>query len=94
MLTHLACEIEEGEILHPVVVVHHLGLVGGVGVEIKKLCHLSLDALLIVIESLVVEQVALLTFARRVTNHTCCASHKDNRLVTATLQMSEHHDTA
>ena len=94
VLAHHACEVEEGEVLHPVVVVHHLGLVGRVGVEVEELSHLSLYALLVVIERFVVEQISLLAFARWVANHTCCATHKDNRLVAATLQMSEHHDAA
>ena len=60
MLADGTCELEEGEVLHPVVVVYHLGSVRLVRVEVKELCHLCLDALLIVIESLCIEEVTLL----------------------------------
>ena len=60
MLADGACELEEGEVLHPVVVVDHLGSIRLVGIEVEELCHLCLDALLIVIESLCIEEVALL----------------------------------
>ena len=63
MLTHLAGKVEEGEVLHPVVVVDHLGLVGRRAVEVKKLGCLLLDGLLIVVERLGVKEIALRTFA-------------------------------
>ena len=92
VLTHLAREVEEGEILHPVVVVHQLGSISILRLEVEELGHLLLDALLVVIECLVVEQVTLLTLARGVANHTRCASHQDDGLVAAALQMAQHHD--
>lgn len=63
VLTHLAGKVEEGEVLHPVVVVDHLGLVGRRAVEVKKLGCLLLDGLLIVVERLGVKEIALRTFA-------------------------------
>ena len=60
VLANLAGEVEEREILHPVVVVHHLGGIGTFGLEVEELSHLSLDALLVVTQCLVVQQVALL----------------------------------
>ena len=36
VLAHLACEVEEGEVLHPVVVVHHLGGVGLLRLEVQE----------------------------------------------------------
>ena len=94
VLTHLAGKVEEGEVLHPVVVVDHLGLVGRRAVEVKKLGCLLLDGLLIVVERLGVKEIALRTFARRIANHTRSASDEKIRLVSTTLQMAQHHDAA
>ena len=60
VLTNLACEIKEGEVLHPVVVVNHLSRIGILALEIQELSHLCLDALLIVAQCLVIEEVTLL----------------------------------
>ena len=94
MLTYSTSEVEECEILHPVVVVYHLCCVRAFSIEVEELSYLLLDAFLIVVESLGIEEVTLLRFARRVTNHTCGAANKDDRLVSATLEMTEHHDAA
>ncbi len=94
MLSHHTGEVKEGEVFHPVVVVHHLGLVRLVAVEIEELGHLLLDALLVVVESLVVEQVALLALARGVADHAGGSAHEDYRLVAAALQVTQHHDAA
>ena len=51
VLAHLASEVEEGEVLHPVVVVNEFCLVGFCAVEVKELRHLLLDGLLVVVES-------------------------------------------
>ena len=93
MLSYLTCEIEEGEVLHPVVVVDHLCTVGSVGIEIEELCHLILYALLIVAECLVVEEVTLLAFSRRVADHTCGTAHQDDWFMSAMLKMAQHHYT-
>ncbi len=44
--------IEEGEVLHPVVVVHQLRLVRLIAIEVEELRYLLLDSFLIMIESL------------------------------------------
>ena len=41
-----------------------------------------------------IEQIALLTLARWVANHTRCAANEQVGLVAAALQMAQHHDTA
>ena len=88
MHAHFACEIKEGEVFHPVVVVDHQRSVCILRFEVEEFSHLFLDALLIVVECLVVEEVTLLTFARGVTNHTRSATHKNNRSVATTLQVT------
>ena len=92
MLTHLTSEIEEGEILHPVVVVYHLSGIGILRLEVEKLGYLFLDALLIVVECLGIEQVSLLTLTRGVANHTGGTTHKDDGFMATTLQVTQHHD--
>ena len=94
MLAHLACEVEEGEVLHPVVVVDELGLVRLIAVEVEELGYLLLDGLLVVIECLRVEQVAFLALARRVANHTCCTAYEEVGLMATTLEVAQHHDAA
>ena len=63
MLAHLAGEVEEGEVLHPVVVVDEFSLIGLCAVEVEELSDLLLDGLLVVVEGLGVEEVALLALA-------------------------------
>ena len=94
VLAHLARKIEESEVLHPVIVIHHLGGVRLLRLEIKEFGHLVLDAFLVVAQSLFVEQVTFLALARWVTNHTRCTAYKNDGLVTAALQVAEHHDAA
>ena len=91
MLAHLACEVEEGEVLHPVVVVYELGLVRLGAVEVEELSHLLLYSLLVMVQSLRIEQIAFLALAGRVSNHTCRTTDKEVWLVSATLQVTQHH---
>ena len=92
MLTYLTSEVEEGEVLHPVVVVDHLCLVGLVAVEVEEFGYLVLDGFLVVVEGGGIEQIALLALARWVSNHTRGTSHEQVGLVAAALQVSQHHD--
>ena len=94
VLAHLAGEVEEGEVLHPVVVVHHFGGIRLLRLEVEELGHLLFDALLVVAQGFFVEQVTFLALARRVANHACCAAHEDDGLVAAALQVAEHHYAA
>ena len=57
-LADLASELEEGKVLHPVVVVDEFGLVWNIGFEVEEFCELVLDALLVVTQGFLVEQVA------------------------------------
>ena len=52
MLSHLTGKVEEGKILHPVIVVYQLCLVGLITIEVEEFRHLLLNCLLIMIESL------------------------------------------
>ena len=63
VLAHLAGEIKEGEVLHPVVVVDHLSGIGVLRLEIEEFRYLLLDTLLIVVKGLCIEQVTLLALA-------------------------------
>ena len=92
VLAHFASEVEEGEVLHPVVVVDELSLVRLCAVEVEELRHLLLDSLLVVVEGSSVEQVALLALARGVANHTGSTAYEQVGLVAAALQMAQHHD--
>ena len=94
MLAYLTGEIKKSEILHPVIVVHHLGSIGLVTFKVQKLSHLLLDALLVVIKSIGIQQVSFLTLTRWITNHTRSTTHQDDGLVATTLEMPKHHDTA
>ena len=93
MLAHLSGKVKEGKVFHPVIVVHHLSGIGLGAFKIKKLCHLLLDALLVMAQCFVVEQVSLLTLSRRVANHSRGAAHQNDGFMTTALQVSEHHNT-
>ena len=90
-LADVADEVQEGEVLHPVVVVDHACGVGGVRVEVEQLGQLPLDGLLVVAQRLLVEQVALLRLARGVANHARGAAHEGQRTVAAQLEVLENH---
>ena len=92
-LANFAGKIEEGEILHPVVVVDQFGLVWCVALKVEEVCELLLDALYIVTQSLFVQQVALLTLAAWVAYHACCTADEGDGLVAAALQVAQHHHT-
>ena len=91
-LTDVACEIEEGEVLHPIVVIYEQGSVRRVAVEVDQLRELSLDSLLIVAQRCLVEQVTLLRLTARVADHTRSTAHQCDRTVAATLKMFQDHN--
>ena len=93
MLTNQTSEVEEGEVLHPVIVVNHLSLVRLVAIKVKELAYLLFNSLLIMVKCFSIKKVTLLTLARRVTNHTSSTTHEEIRFMSATLQMTQHHDT-
>ena len=94
VLSDVAHEVEELIVLHPVVVVDQLGLVGLRTVEVEELADLLLDGLLVVIERVLVEEVALLALARRIADHTRGTADEQIRLMSAALQVTQHHDAA
>ena len=94
VLADLAGEVEEGEVLHPVVVVHEFGRVGRVGVEVEEVRKLLLDTFHVVAEHIFGEEVALGTLARGVANHARGAAHEGEGLVARALEVAEHHHGA
>ena len=94
VLTHFTCKVEEGEVLHPVVVVDHLGSILFLRLEVEELGHLGLDTFLVVAQGFVVQEVAFLRLAAGVANHASCSAHEDDGLVATTLQVAQHHDAA
>ena len=93
MLTHLTGEVQEGEVLHPIVVVDHLCSILVLRLEVKELRHLLLDTLLVVTQGFFVQQVTLLRLTTGVANHTRSTTYEDDGLVTTTLQVAQHHNT-
>ena len=59
VLAYVADEVDEGVVLHPVVVVDEESGVGCVGVEVEEAFELLLDGCYVVVECLLVEEVAL-----------------------------------
>ena len=94
MLTYFTGKIKERKVFHPVIVVDHLCSIFVLRLKIKELGHLLLDTLLVVTQRLFVQQIALLRLTAGVANHTCGTAYEDDGLVTTTLQMAQHHDTA
>ena len=94
MLTYGAGEVEEREVLHPIVVVYQFCVVGSIRLEVEEFAQLLFDTLLVVAQGLFVEQVALLRFARGVANHTGSTPDQGQRFVAAALEMSQHHHAA
>ena len=93
MLTYLTGEIKESKVLHPVVIVHQFGFVRSIALKVKELSQLFLDTSHIVTQCFFSQQITFLRFAGRVTNHTGRTAHQCQRLVTATLEMTQHHHT-
>ena len=91
-LSDIAGEVDEGVVLHPVVVVHQLGLVGSVALEIQEAGELGLDALHVVGQGGFVQQVALGALHGRVADHAGGAAHQGERLVAAGLEVLQDHD--
>ena len=92
VLTDIANKVEEGITLHPIVVVDEFGTVGSVGLKVEKARELLLDATDVVRQSLLIEQIALLTLTGGVANHTRSTANKRERLMTTILQVAQHHD--
>ena len=91
MLTHVADEVEEEVILHPVVVVEDFGTVDGV-VEIEEALQLMPDALDVMLYFFDREEFALLGLERGVANHAGSTADNGERLVACHLEMLEEHD--
>ena len=94
MLSYLTGEVEEADVLHPVVVVHEFGSVGSIALEIEEAAKLFFDSLLVMTQCGFVEKVALGRFAGGVADHTGGAAHEGDGFMTATLEMTQHHHSA
>ena len=93
MLSYISDKLQEREVLHPIIIVHKQSGIRLAGIKIQKLCQLGLNSLLVMPQSLLIQEFALLTLHRRVANHTGCSAHKRNRLMPAGLKMLKHHNT-
>ena len=91
MLADVTDEVDERVVLHPVVIVHEFGLVRRVGLEIQEAGQLGLEAGDVVGEGLLVQEVALRRFHRRVADHAGGSAHQGEGLVAAALEMLEDH---
>ena len=94
MLAHLAGEVQEGEVLHPVIVVHQFGVVGRVRIEVQELGQLFLHAGNVALQGFLVQQVTLLRLAGGVANHARGTADERQRLVSATLEVAQDHHAA
>ena len=94
MFSDLAREVEEGYILHPVIIVDKLRAVGCVALEVEELGELFLDSLLVVAQGRLVEEVAFGAFPGGIADHSCGASYERQGLMAAALEMAEHHHSA
>ena len=92
MLADVADEAEEAVVLHPVVVIHQHGSVGGIAIEVEELRQLLLDASLVVAERLFVEEVTLGGLHRGVTNHPRSTADEGDRAMACQLEVAQHHD--
>ena len=91
VLADVADEAQEGEILHPVIVVHHDGVVRSIAVKVQELGQLLADALLVVTQGLLVDELALLRLHRGVTDHARGTTDQGYGTMSGTLQVLEHH---
>ena len=92
VLAYVANEIQERELLHPVIVVHQDCMVRSIAIEVKEVRQLSLNRLLVVAKRLLINQLALLRLHRWVTNHTSCTTHQCYGAMASTLKVLQHHD--
>ena len=94
MFTYITSKGEEGEVLHPIVVVDEFCAVGSIALEVEEMGQLGLDTADIVGQRLLVEQIALLALATGVTDHASGASDECYGLVATALEVAQHHDSA
>ena len=92
MLAYVAYKAQEGEILHPVVVVDEQSGIGGVAFEVEEFSELRLYALLVVAQSLLVDELALLALHGRVADHAGGASDKRYGPMSGMLEVTQHHN--
>ena len=75
MFADVTDKVQERIVLHPVVIVHELGRIRSVGIEIEEFGQLFLDTFLIVPERILVEQVSFGRFHRGVADHARRTTH-------------------
>ena len=91
MLAYFAREIEEREVLHPVVVVDHFCGVRSVRIEIEETGQLFFYSVLVVAQGSFVQKITLVGFSRRVADHSGGSAYEHERLMPAFLKVLEHH---
>ena len=87
MLADVAEELEHGDRLGPVTVVDQFA---AAVVEVDDPSQLFLDRCNVVVQRVVVEQVALVGPAARITDHPGCAARESDRSVTSVLEPTQH----
>src|SRR5690349_1260976 len=90
MFSNITNEVEEFEILKPVIVVHHLRSIRPG--EVEKLFELLLYTRFIVTQHFFRKEIAFSRFSRGISNHSCCTSNKRVGLVPGLLKVKECHD--
>ena len=94
MLAYFTGKIKETEVLHPIVVVYQLRTVRGIRIKIQKLAQLLLHACHIALQCFFSEQIAFRRLTGRVANHTRSTAYQCQRLMAATLEVTQYHHTA
>ena len=94
VLAYFAGKIEKSKIFHPIVVVHQLCTVGSVRVKIQELAQLFLHARHVALQGFFSKQITFCRLAGRVANHTRSTAYQRQRLMAATLEVTQYHHTA
>src|SRR5690606_2942561 len=93
MLADIANKRKEGELFHPVVIVHQDCPVGNITFKVEEFCQLLFDRFLVMSQGLLIQQVAFCRLHGWVSYHSRSTSYKRYRCVARTLQVLEHHHT-
>jgi len=88
VFAYLADELQEGEVLHPIVVVDEFRRVRGVGVEVEEPGELLLEAIDVVLQGGLVEEVTFLRLARWVADHARGTAYQGDRFVPRALEVT------
>ena len=91
VLADVAYKAQETEFLHPVVIVHHFGGIFP-AVEHQQFFQLLLNAVLVMTDRLLAQQVSFLRFSGGVADHAGGAADEGQWFVAGQLQVLQHHN--